>query len=188
VARKVAKDKRFPVVTLDNPLRRLLENQHQYDAYVEPGQVVADLGSGPGFHTLSLAARVGPRGHVYATDFDAASIRALERKAGQEGLTNVSAHAGSAVDLSYIPSESVDFVLANGLLCCMAPAHHAPALAEIKRILKPGGKAMIVIGRGRGSYVSRDEWHAILCEFAVERSDDGGRWWGDRTALVHKLP
>jgi ubiquinone/menaquinone biosynthesis C-methylase UbiE len=183
--RKAAQDRRFPVITLDNPLRRIFEKASKYDAHVEPGQVVADLGCGPGFYTLALARRVGPAGHVYAVDHDERSVRALERKIAREMLANVEAHAASAVDVGFIPDASVDLVVADGLLCCMAPEHHAQAVAEIKRILKADGRAWIVAGRGSPSYVTKEAWQAILDGFAVEHADDG-HWWSDRRALVHR--
>jgi predicted methyltransferase len=41
-----------------------------------PGQRVADVGAGRGFLTTRIAAAVGPRGHVVATDIDAAALAA----------------------------------------------------------------------------------------------------------------
>ncbi len=104
-----------------NPIRRLFEApQRHIEPYVTNGQVVADLGCGPGYYTLALAECVGPEGRVYAVDLDEKAIRALEEKADKRGYHNIEAHATSASDLSFIKDASVDFVLANGLLCSMA--------------------------------------------------------------------
>jgi ubiquinone/menaquinone biosynthesis C-methylase UbiE len=82
--------------------------------------VVADLGCGSGYYTLALAKHVGSEGKVFAVDFEEAAIRELEKKADKRGYRNIDAHATSASDLSFIKDGSVDFVLANGLLCSRA--------------------------------------------------------------------
>lgn len=177
-----AQDRRFPVIALDNPVRRLLERPDKYCAYTGTGETVTDLGSGPGFHTLALADCVDPSGTVHAVNF-AVSVRALERKAARRGVSNIVAHVSSAADLAFIADGSVDLVVADGLLCCMAPEHQAAAVAEIKRILTPGGQACIAAGRGRGPYVTAERWAEILGEFAVEAADPA-HWWSDHRAAV----
>lgn len=146
--------------------------------------MAADLGCGPGFCTLELAEIVGPHGRVHAVDFDEKPIRALERKAARRGYRNIQAHAASATDLSAIGDRSVDFVLAHGLLCSMAPQHHASAVREMGRILKPSGVAYISVARGPWSRVGRSEWERILAAFEVERRGDGFPWLAHRWAVV----
>jgi ubiquinone/menaquinone biosynthesis C-methylase UbiE len=112
------RDLRFPLFYHDNLIRRLFDPpQRLVEPYVRDGQVVADLGCGPGLHTLALAELVGPEGRVYAVDSDENAIRAVEKKANRRGYRNIEAHASSASDLGFIRDGSVDFVLANGLLC-----------------------------------------------------------------------
>ena len=110
------RDKHFPLWTLDNSIRRLFSSPKRFCGYVAPGQVVADLGCGPGYYTMALAECVGPEGKVYAVDIDKKSIRALEKQAGKGGYHNIEVQASSASDLSFIEDKSVDFILANGLL------------------------------------------------------------------------
>jgi ubiquinone/menaquinone biosynthesis C-methylase UbiE len=99
------------------PFRKLFEPpQRLIEPYVKKSQVVADLGSGPGYYTLVMAKSVGPEGKVYAVDLDKKCIRALGKKADKAGFHNIEAHAGSAADLGFIKDKSVDFILANGLL------------------------------------------------------------------------
>jgi hypothetical protein len=50
----------------------------------------------------------------------------------------------------------------------VAPQDHQPAVGEIKRILKPGGKAYLTTVRGSISYMDDDEWENALGEFNVE--------------------
>ena len=184
-ATKAKRDKHFPSFALDMPVRRLFSNPHKYCAYVRRDQTVADLGSGPGFFALPLAESVGPGGKVYAVDSNPRAIRALERKVAKRGYHNVEAHATSAANLSFIQDQSVDFVLAAGLLCSMAPQDHQSAVSEIKRILKPSGKAFLMTARGFISYVDDTEWEAILGRYDVEERNRPGLF-EDRWALVSK--
>jgi len=175
-------DKHFPLFAHDNPFRNLFSNPNKYCPYVTKGQVVADLGCGPGYYTLALAECVGPEGRVYAVDSDEKAIRALEKKADKHGYQNIEAHASSASDLSFIKDGSVDFVLANGLLCSMAPQHHELAVNEMRRVLKPTGLAYLSVAGGFFSYVDQAEWKKILEGFRVERRGDP--MMADRWAVV----
>jgi ubiquinone/menaquinone biosynthesis C-methylase UbiE len=153
-----------------NPIRRLFESpQRHIEPYVTKGQVVADLGCDSGYYTLALAECVGPEGRVYAVDLNENDIRALEKKADRGAYHNIEAHATSASDLSFIKDGSVDFVLANGLLCSMSD-HRQAAVNEKKRILKPRGQAYLSLGAPPPlGFVGRAEWEKILEGFRVER-------------------
>jgi ubiquinone/menaquinone biosynthesis C-methylase UbiE len=169
------RDLHFPLFYHDNPIRRLFDPpQGLVEPYVKNGQVVADLGCGPGYYTLALAESVGPEGRVYAVDSDEKAIRAVEKKTDKRGYRNIEAHVSSASDLSFIKDASVDFVLANGLLCSMAPQHHESAVNEIRRILKPKGMAYLSTGRSSRSYVAQAEWERILEGFSIERRGGDG--------------
>src|SRR5216683_2608985 len=48
---------------------------------VKPGQVVADIGAGPGVISLPLAKAVSPGGKVYAVEIDQAFLDHIEKKA-----------------------------------------------------------------------------------------------------------
>jgi ubiquinone/menaquinone biosynthesis C-methylase UbiE len=179
-------DRHIPLFVNDNPLRRLFSSPQKYCSYVKKDQIIADLGCGPGFYSFALADCVGAKGRVYAVDSDENSIRAVKSKITKRQYKNLVAHASSAADLSFIEQESVDFVLADGVLCCMAPKGHQSAISEIKRIMKPTGKAFLKVVKGSMSYVDKEEWEKILEGFKVERRNNGsflkGRW-----ALVSKL-
>ena len=157
-----------------NPIRRLFERSIDHPKrhlrpYVTNGQVVADLGCNSGYYTFALAECVGPEGKVYVVDLDKKKIRALEKKVEKSGYHNIDAYTSSASDLSFIENRSVDFVLANGLLCSMV-AHRQSAVDEIKRIVKSTGKAYLSLGSPPPlGFVDRVEWEKILEGFKVER-------------------
>jgi len=107
----------YLTLTIMGPFRKLFEPpQKLVGPYVQVGNVVADLGCGPGYYTLPLARSVGSAGKVFAVDLDRRSILALENMARKSGYHNIEAHDASAADLSFIQDRSVDYVLANGLL------------------------------------------------------------------------
>ena len=160
-----------PLRRLSGPPRRLIE------PYVKDDQLVADLGCGSGYYTLALAELVGSGGKVYAVDLDKKAIRALVKKAEKGGYRNIEAHAVSAADVSFIKDRSVDFVLANGLLCSMANSRQS-AVNEIKRILKSTGKAYISLGFGPPlGFVDEAEWQKILEGFRVEQGGSYKEKW-----------
>jgi ubiquinone/menaquinone biosynthesis C-methylase UbiE len=158
--------------------------QKHVEPYVKNGQVVVDIGCGSGYYTLALAECVGPEGKVYAVDLNEKAIRTLEKDADRFGYHNIEAHASSATDLSFIRDRSIDFVLANGLLCVMA-GNRQSAVNEIKRIMKLDGKAYLSLGSPPPlGHVNRVEWEKILEGFRVERRGGFLQKW----ALVSPKP
>jgi ubiquinone/menaquinone biosynthesis C-methylase UbiE len=53
------------------------------------GQVIAEVGCGPGYFTPRLARAVGPTGHVYAVDPEAAVLDVLRGRMKEAGVRNV---------------------------------------------------------------------------------------------------
>jgi ubiquinone/menaquinone biosynthesis C-methylase UbiE len=153
-----------------NPISRLFENpQTSIEPYVSKGQVVADLGCNTGHYTFALADCVGSEGRAYAVDLKEEYIRTLEKKGAEHGDRNIEWHVASAADLSFINDDSVDFVLANGLLCNVAEDRPL-VVNEINRILKPSGPAYLSLGAPPLlGFVGRAEWEKILERFTVKR-------------------
>jgi ubiquinone/menaquinone biosynthesis C-methylase UbiE len=157
----------------DKSLRRI-------GASVKRGQVVADIGCGWGHYSFALADMVGPEGKVYTVDLARKCILAIKKKAEKRGCQIIEAHPSTAADLSFIKDGTIDFVFANGLLCSMA-ADRPTAVAEIKRVLKPRGRAYLSLGAAPPwGYVDRAEWSQILEGFRVEE----GGVYEKRWALV----
>jgi len=173
---KKKRDKHFPNIAFLNPFRKwFIPPESIFGPYLSRGGVAADLGCGPGYFIFPMAERVGMEGMVYAIDSNGRCIRAIERRKKKLGVTNIETHASSAHALDFIGDATVDFVLAWGLLCSMAPENHIAAVHEIKRILRPEGYACLSVARGSMSYVDDDEWEGILREFNVkERSSSQG--------------
>jgi SAM-dependent methyltransferase len=167
------------------PLRRLLDPPERLiGPYIKPGMVAADLACAWGFYTFAMAERLGPEGKVYAVDLGAKCIRSIQKKAEKASYHNIEAHAASAAKMPFIPDRSVDFVLANGLLCSMEN-DRPQAVEEMQRILKPGGQAYISLGMPPPfGLVDQAEWERILAGFKVEAGGSFKELW----ALVSLKP
>jgi ubiquinone/menaquinone biosynthesis C-methylase UbiE len=105
------------------------------------GATVADVGAGSGYFTVRLAARVGPKGHVYANDLQPEMLRMLDTRLARERIANVTLIHG-AVDDPRLPASSIDLVL-------MVDVYHEfsepqKMLRAIKRSLKPDGRLVLL--------------------------------------------
>jgi arsenite methyltransferase len=107
-------------------------------ARLQPGQTVLDVGSGGGIDTILAARRVGPEGHAIGLDALEEMCergRAHAAQAGVEGWTEFL--RGEMEDIP-LPGGSVDVAISNGVL--NLSARKSRALAEIYRVLGPGGR------------------------------------------------
>jgi len=104
------------------------------------GATVLDIGSGAGMDLLLAALHVGPRGRAIGVDMTEAMRERARRGAAACGLTNVEVREGEATALP-VDAESVDVVISNGVLNLVA--EKTAAIAEIRRVLKPGGRLQI---------------------------------------------
>lgn len=107
-------------------------------AALPSGARVADVAAGPGTITLQ-AARAGVR--VSAIDISEGMLAELRRRAGEAGLMDlIEVHHG---DAQRLPFESGAYDAAFSMFGLMFfPDRHA-GLLEMKRVLKPGGRAVI---------------------------------------------
>ncbi len=107
---------------------------------VEAGDRVLDVGAGSGTDTLIAARLVGLEGKVWALDMTPAMTSKLRRNVAVAGATNVEVIEGNAESIP-LPDASVDVVTSNGVLNLVPDK--ARAVAEIFRVLRPGGRVQI---------------------------------------------
>jgi SAM-dependent methyltransferase len=101
------------------------------------GETVLDLGSGGGIDVLLSAKRVGEAGTVYGLDMTDEMLALAEENARTAGVGNVHFLKGVIEDIP-LPAASVDVVISNCVVN-LSPEKDR-VLAEIARVLKPGGR------------------------------------------------
>ncbi|MEP6637839.1 MAG: arsenite methyltransferase [Chloroflexota bacterium] len=106
-------------------------------AELEPGEIVLDLGSGGGIDVLLSARRVGPTGFAYGLDMTDEMLELARRNATEAGAANVEFLRGR-IEAIPLPDASVDVVISNCVI--NLSTEKATVLAEIARILRPGGR------------------------------------------------
>ena len=106
--------------------------------YLRPGMQLLDVGCGPGSITLGLAELVAP-GQIVGIDIQSALIEQARVLAAARGVAaSVRFEVADLYELPF-PDESFDAVFANGVL--MHLRQPVRALAELRRVLRPGGIA-----------------------------------------------
>lgn len=111
-------------------------------ADLAPGQHVLDLAGGTGEPSLTVARRVSPGGTVICTDLVEGMLAAAEENAKKVGLTNVTFQQA---DMEDIPFEDNRFDRVTSRFGIMFPPDPLRALSEIRRVLKPGGRAAFTV-------------------------------------------
>jgi len=114
-------------------------NPHAIDRIPE-GATIVDIGCGTGMDLLLAAQRTGSRGLAIGVDMTEAMRRRAADGAAACGLVNVEIRSGDATRLP-VDDRSVDVVISNGVLNLVPEKERA--VAEIARILKPGGRVQI---------------------------------------------
>jgi ubiquinone/menaquinone biosynthesis C-methylase UbiE len=107
-----------------------------------PGDTVLELAAGVGDTGYDAAAIVGAQGRLISTDLAPAMIAAARRRGAERGLANVHYQAMDAERIG-LDADSVDGVLCR--LGYMLMADPATALAETRRVLRPGGRVALAV-------------------------------------------
>lgn len=106
-------------------------------AGISPGQRVLDIAAGAGDQTLDIAARVGPAGHVTATDISPAILAFAASAAAFAGYRTVETLTADAASLPFDDAQFDAAVCRLGLMFLPNPL---AGVAEAFRTLKPGAR------------------------------------------------
>lgn len=111
-------------------------------ASLQPGERVVDVAAGTGLVSLEAAARVAPGGHVLGTDLSEEMVRRARELARWRGVENASFERMDASALD-VPDDGLDAALcALGLMYVPEPE---AALAEMRRVTRPGGRIVAAV-------------------------------------------
>ncbi len=126
----------FSEEMLQSLRRRTAESSAAYLLpHLRPGQRILDFGCGPGTLSVSLAKAVAP-GELHGVDMEESQIELARSVAKASGQDNTTFHVGDVTDL---PFEDGFFDVAHCRNVLMHVPDTAAVLAEVKRVLKPGG-------------------------------------------------
>jgi ubiquinone/menaquinone biosynthesis C-methylase UbiE len=127
----------FKLISLMFKIRDLIKPRGNVlqEAGIKPGFQVLDFGCGPGGYILPLAKLTGTSGKIFALDINPAAILTVKSLAARHKLANVQTVLSDSA--TGLPDGSIDVALLYDVL------HHLKrmddVLAELHRILKPGG-------------------------------------------------
>jgi ubiquinone/menaquinone biosynthesis C-methylase UbiE len=108
---------------------------------IQPGEIVADVGCGPGFFTIAAGLAVGPAGLVVAVDLERSMLDLVQAAAAAAGLANVEVRQSTEGSLPLADG------LADLTLCALVLHDLAESLSvvrELARITRPTGRIAIV--------------------------------------------
>ncbi|NLT06071.1 MAG: methyltransferase domain-containing protein [Solirubrobacterales bacterium] len=120
----------------------------------QEGESVLELAAGTGDLGFAIAERVGPDGRVISSDFAPEMVDVARRVGAERELGNVRYEVIDAERID-LPDDHVDAVVCRwGYMLMSDPA---AALAETRRVLKPGGRLAFAVWTA----ADRNPWAAL---------------------------
>ena len=148
------------------------------------GDTVCEVGAGPGYFSLRLAAAVGPRGHVFAAEVHPRMLEVLRQRLAAARVANLTPVLALEDD-PLVPQASCDLALMVNTF------HHfsdgAAYLRRLARTLRPGGRVVNIdfferelpVGPPPEQKLSREAFLRIA-------ADAGLRLDGEQTLLPYQ--
>jgi ubiquinone/menaquinone biosynthesis C-methylase UbiE len=148
----------------DEAMKRQMEKMvHSYDSYmrtmtlgrertlrettvrlaqVKPGDCVLEVGCGTGTLTLAAKRQAGPSGKAFGIDVIPGMIELSQRKAAHSN-EDVAFQLGSIDDIPFTANQ-FDVVMCSFMIFHMSETTRRKGIAEIYRVLKPGGRLLVL--------------------------------------------
>ncbi|MCC5996910.1 MAG: methyltransferase domain-containing protein [Oceanicaulis sp.] len=106
-----------------------------------PGETVIDLGCGAGLDLIMAAERVGPEGRVIGIDASADMLALARKNVLRAGLADQVQLLEGTIEALPVGNQVADWVISNCVI--NLATDKAAVFQEIRRVLKPGGQAVI---------------------------------------------
>ena len=113
---------------------------------LRPGERVLDVACGTGLISFRMAEAVGARGAVVGTDISGEMVEAARRVAAERDIANARFERADAEALPYAVASFDAAVCGLGLMYVPDPVK---ALGEMRRVLRPGGRAAAAVWGAR---------------------------------------
>jgi SAM-dependent methyltransferase len=156
-------------------------------AQVQPGMRVLDIACGTGEPAISLAALLARTGEVVGVDLSPSPLKIAEDRAAHRGLTNVSFRQADAHHLAFAEN-SFDCITSR--LGVMFFSDLPRALSEMHRVLKPAGRATLLVWGSMDQPYFRTTIGTVLRMLPGSAVPDSGRRMfalGREGALSHAM-
>jgi ubiquinone/menaquinone biosynthesis C-methylase UbiE len=147
----------------------------------EPGERLLEIGVGTGYYSLDIAEWIGPEGRLELFDLQQEFLDHVMRGAGERGLENLVPTKGDATALPF-EDASVDAVVLTAVLGEIPDS--AKALAEIRRVLKPGGRLVVGELFGDPHFTTQASLKRLGAEAGLSLQERSGNWFGYFARLV----
>ena len=153
-------------------------------AQLSPGHRVLDVAAGTGASLVPAARRVGSSGHVIGLDLAPGMVDRLRDVLGQHRIQNAEALVGDAESLPF-QDEHFDAVLCGfGLFFFPDPDR---ALAEMRRVLRPGGVLAVSTFTRTGSDSMDAIWGLLAAFVPVPTPAERERRFDEPGRLLNAL-
>lgn len=134
---------------------------------LKEGMKVGEFGAGSGHYALAAAHVVGPSGKVYAIDIQEDLLKHVKDSAHREHLRNVETVWGNIEKTggTKLRDRALDAVILANTLFQLE--HKEGVVAEIDRVLAPGGRLLVIDWAGSYGGIGPKPDH-VVAEHAAE--------------------
>lgn len=140
---------------------------------IQPGQTIADIGSGGGFFTMLFSRQVGTKGNVYAVDTNKEFLEFITSQATKQNRENITTIPTTEHSIP-LPPHSIDLLFFRNVY------HHlqnrTAYFSKAKQLLTPQGQVAIIEHLPKGSRLSfhRRCGHNVPKEIIIEEMSKAG--------------
>jgi ubiquinone/menaquinone biosynthesis C-methylase UbiE len=149
----------------------------------QPGERVLEVGPGTGYYSLPVAGWIAPGGRLDIFDLQQEMLDHTMRRARADGIENIHPTRGDARSLPY-PDDRFDRAFLVAVLGEIPD--QLPALSELRRVLKPGGRLVVGELFGDPHWVSPGALRRRAEEAGLRPERTTGRFLGQFSSFVKR--